>query len=126
MNLALLVKIMGKTQSDNDAEALAFMRRANTMVKAAGLTWEQLLSGQVRTLAPSSDDSVEVAKPRPPMEAQISYALGYLEPLRMAKSLREFLDDCKRRFESDNYLNENARATLFGMVRKAKAGGSLL
>ena len=49
--LDLLIKLMGKTTSDNDSEALLFLRKANEQVRAAGWTWETLLRGKVTIIA---------------------------------------------------------------------------
>ncbi len=46
----LLIKLLGKTTSDNDAEALAFMRKANELLRNAGWTWERLIQGKIRVL----------------------------------------------------------------------------
>lgn len=51
MNLALLIKLLRMTTSTNDAEALLFMRKANTQLAAAGWDWEKLLLGKVKIVA---------------------------------------------------------------------------
>lgn len=129
MNIDLLSKMLGKTGSDNDAEALAFMRRANAMVRNAGLTWDQLLQlPQLKYTIPAApEDTVEQAKPRATVKAQVSYALDFLRQVPMSESRREFVDQCQVNFDlNDGYLNEHARAQLFGMVRSAQKGESLL
>jgi hypothetical protein len=49
IDLAQLIKILNLTQSDSDGEALNALRLANSKIKAAGLTWENLLSTQPKT-----------------------------------------------------------------------------
>lgn len=44
VDLAQLVKILNLTQSDSDGEALNALRMANSKLKAAGLTWQDVLS----------------------------------------------------------------------------------
>lgn len=44
IDLAQLVKILNLTQSDSDGEALNALRMANSKLKAADLTWQDILS----------------------------------------------------------------------------------
>jgi hypothetical protein len=46
----LLIKLMGKTTSENDHEALAFLRKANSLVRESGWTWEQILRGKIKVV----------------------------------------------------------------------------
>jgi hypothetical protein len=48
LNRDLFIKLMAKTTSDNDAEALMFLRRANAMLKAANITWPEIVSDQAK------------------------------------------------------------------------------
>jgi hypothetical protein len=50
----LLIQVLGKTGSNIDAEALAFMRKANAILAQENQTWEQLLS------TPAQDNSFRV------------------------------------------------------------------
>ncbi len=45
MDKTRLIKFLNLTTSDSDGEALAALRKANKMIKEAGSTFEQLLSG---------------------------------------------------------------------------------
>lgn len=49
-----LVKFLRMTESDQDGEALNAIRMANRMVKAAKLTWNDVLRARAETAAPSS------------------------------------------------------------------------
>lgn len=44
IDLVQLVKILNLTQSDSDGEALSALRMANAKIKAAGLSWESLIT----------------------------------------------------------------------------------
>lgn len=46
IDLTQLIKILNLTQSDSDGEALTAIRMVNQKIKAAGLTWEILISAQ--------------------------------------------------------------------------------
>lgn len=45
-----LAKVLALTQSDNDAEAIAAIRRANEIIKSEGLQWSDLLTATVNTV----------------------------------------------------------------------------
>lgn len=44
MDKVRLVKLLGMTTSEHDGEALNAMRMANDLIKAAGKTWEEVLT----------------------------------------------------------------------------------
>lgn len=56
-----LIKLLGMTTSANDAEALAFMRKANALLAAAGWSWEKLIRGKIRVL---EDPFKSIPEPR--------------------------------------------------------------
>lgn len=61
-SLALLIKLLGMTQSENDAEALVALRKATAeMRKFPGGTWADLLSGKVTVIG---DPFANLATPR--------------------------------------------------------------
>lgn len=51
MDRAKLAKLLALTASDHDHEALSAMRMANAMVKAAGVTWDELLAPPQNVIA---------------------------------------------------------------------------
>ena len=55
-----LAKILGMIGSDHDGEVLSAARKANAMVRAAGLTWQQVL-----LVRPSAAQSTPPAWKRP-------------------------------------------------------------
>lgn len=57
-----LIKLLAMTTSTNDAEALAFMRKANALLAAAGWDWEKLIRGKIRVL---EDPFKSIAEPPP-------------------------------------------------------------
>lgn len=48
--LELLIKMMGMTTSDNDAQALVALRKANDHIAKLKITWEQILRGKVKII----------------------------------------------------------------------------
>lgn len=65
-NLPLLIKLMGMTQSKNDGEALAAVRKANEQLKKFGGSWESLLLGKVVMVG---DPFASIDKPPTPHRA---------------------------------------------------------
>lgn len=49
--LTRLIKIMGRSTSSNDNEALVALRMANTYIKDSGATWEDILKGRITIVA---------------------------------------------------------------------------
>lgn len=62
--LPMLIKLMGMTQSEQDGEALAFLRKANKIVKDAGWTWEKILLGKVKVIA-DPFTNIQAPPPKP-------------------------------------------------------------
>lgn len=56
----LLIKIMGMTTASNDGEALAALRRANSMLESAGWSWEKLIRGKITVV---EDPFARIADP---------------------------------------------------------------
>lgn len=65
LNRKLLAKIMEMTASDKDGEALNAARMATSMVKDAGMTWEQLLAEPAQRQV-----TVTVTRHAPPQQAE--------------------------------------------------------
>jgi len=75
LKLETLIKVLMMTTSDTDGEALAAIRRANSMLKTAHVDWSELLHGKVTVVADPFDSiaaprkatsSASVTVPRPP------------------------------------------------------------
>jgi hypothetical protein len=47
----LLIKLLRMTESDNDPEALAALRKANAFMRSAGWDWEKLINSKIRIIA---------------------------------------------------------------------------
>ena len=83
-----LAKFLGMMGSAHDGEALNAARMANKMVAAAGLTWEQVLSGGGYTqefvaevAAKAYQEGIKDAAPKPPRKSFSSYAKQLLEEM---------------------------------------------
>ena len=57
-NRTTLVKVLEILDSSNAGEALAAAKLASTMVREAGLTWEEILAPEIRGQAPATTRAV--------------------------------------------------------------------
>lgn len=58
----LLAKLLRMTTSDNDAECLVAIRKANTLLRDNGWDWDKLLAGKIRIAAdPFRDAAIPTA-----------------------------------------------------------------
>jgi len=65
-NLSKLIKLLKMTTSSNDAEALAFLRKANAELVKFGGDWESLLRGKVTVIGDPFDGCFAAPVPPPP------------------------------------------------------------
>lgn len=68
------IKLMQLASSDNDAEALAALRRAQRTLADAGFTWEMILRRQVTVLS-EVEPGEEIGLPDAPSAANRDYEL---------------------------------------------------
>lgn len=68
LKLDTFIKVLLMTTSDTDGEALAAIRRANSMLRNAHIDWEKLLRGKVTVVADPFND-IPAPKPKPPVSA---------------------------------------------------------
>jgi len=95
-------KFMMLTTSSNDAEALAALRRANTVIAKAGVTWDQVLSRVVKIDVPfesaSDEDASEV------IEALFDEALQNAHG-----TFRNTIEDIYNKWQKYGYLTPRQR-----------------
>jgi hypothetical protein len=77
---ARLVKLMMMTTSDNDAEALAAMRKANVLLDAVGLNWDELLAEPPEPEPRRCEHKAQPGRRRgePPTSAHVRASDGYM------------------------------------------------
>lgn len=101
IDLAQLVKILNLTQSDSDGEALNALRMANSKLKAADLTWQDILSPNFKP------------KPEPRQykfkEAPSTFNAGFFRNAVERKEFREILNTEQREWVNEliNYYNDH-------------------
>src|SRR5580765_1397679 len=68
----LLLKLLKMTTNDNDPEALAALRKANTLLKSAGWDWDMLIHAKIRIIEDPFKNLGVPAAARPTMSAAAS------------------------------------------------------
>lgn len=133
-----LLKLMMMTQSDNDSEALIALRKANSMLKAEGMNWDNILGLQTQL------DRLKANRPpppRPPMrptgrgtsEAAARYAkptVRFNDPeiSRMLASLmrdskggfRDFVESVNDFWQDHGWLSEAQYNAVINAYERAK------
>lgn len=106
----LLAKILAQSDSTNDHEALAALRRAQVVMRRDGLTWAAILRGEA---APVEED---------PEAREVGDAFEAIEAAGVGGSFATFVDSIKRQWEETGTLSPRQRQVLFDSARKAKMG----
>lgn len=98
-------KIMERTTSPVDAEALASIRAANAIVAASGSTWTQILDRVVKVQLPVPEEARTAEEDRDHVEALFDVALNS----RNSASFQETLEDIYERWQAGARLTEAQR-----------------
>ncbi|MET4121186.1 hypothetical protein ABIB85_007666 [Bradyrhizobium sp. JR1.5] len=87
-----LLKFMRLTESDHDGEAIAAMRMANKLIRSAGKTWEDVVSG-VAAPAPKSYGSPAPSDYRTPPSQRATRQYGRADPRSPKTEDKKIYDD---------------------------------
>jgi hypothetical protein len=122
-------KIMARTTSDNDHEALAALRAANALLKEESLTWERVLSRSINVIQEveqAPDDDTYRHHHGAPSKSRVQVMLDaalLAEAERKAASIprlsrrsREFVESIHTFFEEKGYLTDGQRDAIKGFV----------
>lgn len=131
-DLTLLAKCLGMTASAVDPEALAAVRKANTILAKHHFTWDELLRKQVGVLQSTNDLGVgyddepyeeDVAerfnRDKPVAQLSIDDAFSYMRD-RDVGSFRGFLTSVEKFYRERGYLTRAQRQSLFKAVMAEK------
>lgn len=72
LKLDTFIKVLLMTTSDTDGEALAAIRRANSMLRNAHIDWDKLLRGKVTVVADPFND-IPAPRSKPPVSTDYTY-----------------------------------------------------
>jgi hypothetical protein len=111
---AKLAKILGMLGSDHDGEVAAAGRRANAIIKGAGLTWDQVLAPVV---SPSESPHRPPRRWRRPTSASDSAALC----LQWPEVLTDWETDFCRSIVGKRRISAKQAAVLERIARKVEA-----
>lgn len=119
-----LKKIMQRTVSENDNEALTSIRMANKIIEESGVTWERVFNHLVTVDIESVDAESAVPKQAQAEKRERDTAVDekfkkLLDALPEGR-FRTFILDLNDQWEKSGYLSQNQRDALFN----AKVGGS--
>ena len=110
--------------SDQDGEVLAAARRANAIVKAAGLTWSEVLGGGSSKTPAVPWNKDFSATPAPPSQESVATATAarvkaIMDNLknRNLGSFQDTFDGLYMSWRQSGYLNPLQRAVLYGIER---------
>lgn len=118
IDVSLLIKVLNLTQSTSDGEALNAIRIANSKLKAAGLTWEQVLSSKLKDLP-----SPKTNRPYKWQECPEQFDYEFLTKLTKCQefitslkdSQTDFLISLVKYFNSHKMLTEKQWAVIHSM-----------
>jgi len=102
-----LKKLMQLTQSDNDNEALAALRKANAIIKSTSADWERILSRTIVVV-----DEVEEAPP-PPRPGAMSVEIDDAFEICLAGTQSEFIDSLYDQWHATRFLSPRQTEALF-------------
>lgn len=94
----LLTKLLMLTTSNNDAEALQAVRKANALLKASGWDWQQLINGKITIV---EDPFKGLATPTNGQDESLKREIIDLK--HQVRSLQDQLDYAKQRAMPDSY-----------------------
>lgn len=99
----LLRKMLNMTTSDNDGTALVAIRKANTLLAAAGWSWDKLLSGKIKIV-----ESPFKNMPNPTRPERFEPKTPSPTPTRAAHPLSSPRSGCHWVYDSyaDTWVNE--------------------
>lgn len=103
-----LEKLMMMTTSDNDAEAIAALRKANEILKRHGYNWTSTFQRLVRV----QEAEIEEA----PRERDENTAIR--EAFEAINNPSSFVHSLREQFEERGFLTPKQRAALFEIARK--------
>lgn len=127
-----LKKIMDRTLSENDHEALASLRAANKIIADAGVSWERFFDRSVRIDVEQdperpADESFDPAASPPPKRVdapdedtrRIETAFTTIEEHDARRYEGEFIQSLLRQWGQRAWLSDKQKESLFDNERRA-------
>ena len=108
-----LKKTMQQTFDDNDAIALMALRKANAVLRANNLTWEQVFQRLVKVEVPFEPAPTEQSE-----SAIINAAFETIEASDPRGSFADFVASLKDQWDRKSYLSQKQKDALFDAAKK--------
>ena len=115
-----LKRVMQLATSDSDHEALAALRKANQLLREAGVDWQRVFERCVRVgveVEEAPDDEAPRSADR--RQAAIREAFEEVEASDPRGGFADFVASLKSQFERTGRLTANQEEALFRSVKKA-------
>lgn len=94
-----IFKLLELTQSDNDAEALNAIRKANEIRKKAGLQWEDVFAESITTYKPSNLPPIFNMRPGQPRFLTVETMFREILRRDLSDTLRSKMEQLKFVYE---------------------------
>jgi len=122
-----LKKLMQLATSDSDHEALSALRKANSLLREAGVDWQRVFERCV-TVGVEVEAAPEEIEPATGTERythawfsrKITEAFEFLDHANLSQDFGKFIESLQKQFKERGTLSENQRAALFAAVEREK------
>ena len=117
-----LKRVMQLATSDNDAEALAALRKANSLLQAAGVDWQRVFERCVTVgiEVEEAPEEVDRRAHRARERTEILEAFETVEESDPTGSFADFIASLKEQFDKRGTLTENQKAALLKSADRAR------
>jgi hypothetical protein len=118
MQQELFIKVLGMTTSTHDGEALAAIRKANELLKAAGVTWREYI--EAVDITRKAKGGKQAPPPPPPQDdfedIEVDEIREMLDVLLRTVSpqspFRNFIESVNQQFCDNGHLSEKQIAAI--------------
>lgn len=125
-NLTRLIKLLMLTQSDQDFEALAALRKANAMLAAQNMNWEEFITNRITWREERKDpDSKKESKPKGKLYTDEDEINEYFDTLLTTvspnDSFFEFIQSVHEWWMDKGFLTERQYEVIKSAARRRAA-----
>lgn len=117
-----LKRLMMLTTSDNDIEALAALRKANTLLLANGVDWDRVFGRTVQVINEFEPAEDEPSKSAGREARMIDEAFAVLERKSLRNEAEDFIASLQEQWLTRRSLSEKQQEALFKFARNAEEG----
>lgn len=111
LNIEKFFKVVNLSQSSEDGEALAAIRRANAMLKDQNTTWEMVILGKPRK-AEFSEEPLKKSKKKGTDDELIKQMFGAVKSSVKGRPAEDFIESIYTFWKTAGFLTVKQRAAL--------------